>query len=204
MTNLEKRLDAKADLMMGKLDEILSGSNRENRPAPMKDSRRATEESGTHNCAGAHPRSRMNFEPDHRERPRTVPSSSGLTDPTPPETDAPPGARLPTMPQVRSVPDLTTVSLDPTMYASMFEPLNRSFEKFITKLSKSTEIGEISRKTLKKPKSYKDESDGCTDTVIEMMKLLFEEENLSNKQKRSALASNLEGTGPELCNGKND
>ena len=32
MTNLEKRLDAKADLMMRKLDEILSGSNRENRP----------------------------------------------------------------------------------------------------------------------------------------------------------------------------
>ena len=30
MTSLEKRLDAKADLMMRKLDEILSGSIREN------------------------------------------------------------------------------------------------------------------------------------------------------------------------------
>ena len=80
------------------------------------------------------------------------------------------------------------------MYASMFEPLNRSLETFITKLSKSTERGERSRRTLKKPKSYKDESDGCIDTWIEVMKLHFEEENLSKKQECSALTSNLEGT----------
>ena len=98
------------------------------------------------------------------------------------------------MPQVRSVPDLTTISQDTTMYASMFEPLNRSLETFITKLSKSTERGENSRRTLKKPKSYKDESDGCIDTWIEAMKLLFEEENLSKKQECSALTSNLEAT----------
>ena len=76
----------------------------------------------------------------------------------------------------------------------MFEPLNRSLETFITKLSKSTERGERSRRTLKKPKSYKDESDGCIDTWIEVMKLHFEEENLSKKQECSALTSNLEGT----------
>ena len=76
------------------------------------------------------------------------------------------------------------------MYASMFAPLNRSLEIFITKLSKSTERGEKSRKTLKEPKSYKDESDGW----IEVMKLHFEEENLSMKQECSALTSNLEGT----------
>ena len=98
------------------------------------------------------------------------------------------------MPQVRSVPDLTTVSQDTTMHASMFEPLNRSLDTFITKLSKSTERGEKSRRTLKKPKSYKDESDGCIDTWIEVMKVHFEEENLSKKQECSALASNLEGT----------
>ena len=80
------------------------------------------------------------------------------------------------------------------MYASMFEPLNRSLETFITKLSKSTERGERSRRTLKKPKSYKDESDGCIDTWIEVMKLHFEEESLSKKQECSALTSNLEGT----------
>ena len=80
------------------------------------------------------------------------------------------------------------------MYASMFEPLNRSPETFITKLSKSTERGERSRRTLKKPKSYKEDSDGCIDTWIEVMKLHFEEENLSKKQECSALTSNLEGT----------
>ena len=84
---------------------------------------------------------------------------------------------MPTVPQVRSVPDLTTVSQDTTMYASM-----------------STERGERSRRTLKKPKAYKDESDGCIDTWIEVMKLHFEEENLSKKQECSALTSNLEGT----------
>ena len=76
----------------------------------------------------------------------------------------------------------------------MFEPLNRSLETFITKLSKSAERGERSRRTLKKPKSYKDESDGCIDTWIEVMKLHFEEESLSKKQECSALTSNLEGT----------
>ena len=76
----------------------------------------------------------------------------------------------------------------------MFEPLNRSLETFITKLSKSTERGERSRRTLKKPKSYKDDSDGFIDTWIEVMKLHIEEESLSKKQECSALTSNLEGT----------
>ena len=59
---------------------------------------------------------------------------------------------------------------------------------------KSTERGERSRRTPKKPKSYKDDSDGCIDTWIEVMKLHFEVENLSKKQDCSALTSNLEGT----------
>ena len=100
----------------------------------------------------------------------------------------------PIVPQVRSVPDLTMVSQDTTMYASMFEPLNRSLKIFIAKLSKSTERGERSRRTLKKPKSYKGESDSCIDTWIEVMKLHFEAENLSKKQECSSLTSNLEGT----------
>ena len=164
MTNLEKRLDAKADFMMRKIDEILSGSNRENRPTPMRDSRRATDKSGNHDYAGVQPRSRTNFEPDLRERPRAVPSRSGWTDPATPKADATPGAHLPTMPKVRLVPDLTTVSQDTTMYASMFGPLNRSLETFTIKLSKSAERGERSWRTLKKPKLYNDESDVCIDT----------------------------------------
>ena len=46
MTSLEKRLDAKTDLMMRKLDEILKGSNREKRPSPREDSRQATDGDG--------------------------------------------------------------------------------------------------------------------------------------------------------------
>ena len=60
--------------------------------------------------------------------------------------------------------------------------------------NKVFERGERSQRTLKKPKSYKDESHGCIDTWIEVMKLYLEEENLSKKQKCSALTSNLEGT----------
>ena len=194
MTSLEKRLDAKSDLMMRKLDEILNGSNREERSNPRERSRQANDGDGAGNYAGAQQSSRTNYESRNRERPRAATSRPGWTNPVPPEANATPETRLPTMPQVRSMPDLTMVSQDTTMYASMFEPLNRSLETFITKLSKSTERRERSRRTLKKPKTYKDESDGCIDTCIEVMKLHFQEENLSKKQECSALTSNLEGT----------
>ena len=194
MTSLEKRLDAKSDLMMRKLDEILNGSNREERSNQRERSRQANDGDGTGSYAGAQQNSRTNYESSNRERPRAAPSRPGWTNLVPPEADATPETRLPPVPQVRSVPDLTAVKQNTTMYASMFEPLNRSLETFITKLSKSTERGERSRRTLKKPKSYKDESDGCIDTWIEVMKLHFEEESLSKKQECSALTSNLEGT----------
>ena len=192
MTSLEKRLDAKSDLMMRKLDAILNGSSWQERSNPRERSRHANDGDGTGSNARAQQSSKTNYEPRNKERPRAAPSRPGWTNPVPPEADATPETRLPTVPQVSSVPDLTTVSQDTTMYASMFEPLNRSLETFITKLSKSTERGERSRRTLKKPKSYKDESDGCIDTWIEVMKLHFEEENLSKKQECSALTSNLE------------
>ena len=194
MTSLEKRLDAKSDLMMRKLDAILNGSNWQERSNQRERSRHANDGDGTGSNARAQQSSRTNYEPRDKERPRAAPSRPGWTNPVPPEADATPEIRLPTVPQVSSVPDLTTVSQDTTMYASMFEPLNRSLETFITKLSKSTERGERSRRTLKKPKSYKDESDGWIDTWIEVMKLHFEEESLSKKQECSALTSNLEGT----------
>ena len=176
MTSLEKRLDAKSDLMMRKLDTILNGSNWQERSNPRERSRHANDGDGTGSNARAQQGSRTNYEPRNKERPRAAPSRPGWTNPVPPEADATPETRLPTVPQVSSVPDLTTVSQDTTMYTSMFEPLNRSLETFITNLSKPTERGERSRRTLKKPKSYKDESDGCIDTWIEVMKLHFEEE----------------------------
>ena len=194
MTSLEKRLDVKSDLMMRKLDEILNGRNREERSAPGERSRRANDGDGARSYAGAQQRSRTSYESKHRERLRAATSKPGWTNQVPPEADATPETRLPTVPQVRSLPNLTAVSQDTMMYASMFESLNRSLETFITKLSKSTERGERSRSTLKKPKSYKDESDGCIDTWKEVMKLHFEEENLPKKHKCSALTSNLEGT----------
>ena len=194
MTSLEKRLDAKSDLMMRKLDAILNGSSWEERSNPRQRSHHANDGDGTGSYARAQQSSRTNYEPRNRERPRAAPSRPGWTNPVPAEAYATPKTRLSTVPQVSSVPDLITVSQDTTMYASIFEPLNRSLETFITKLSKSTERGERSRRTLKKPKSYKDESDGCIDTWIEVMKLHFEEESLSKKQECSALTSNLEGT----------
>ena len=185
MTGLERRLDAKSDLMMRKLDAILNGSSWQEHSNSRERSRHANVGNGTGNSARAQQGSRTNYEHRNKERPRAAPQRPGWTNPVPPEADATPETKLPTVPQVSSVPDLTIVSQDTTMYASMFEPLNRSLETFITKLS---------RRTLKKPKSYKDESDGCIDTWIEVMKLHFEEENLSKKQECSALTSNLEGT----------
>ena len=149
MTSLEKRLDAKSDLMMRKLDELSNGSNREERSAPRERSRQANDGNGASSYAGAQQSSRTNYESKHRERPRAAPSRPGWTNPFPPEVDATPETRLPTVPQVRSVPGLTTVSQDTTMYASMFEPLNRSRETFITKLSKSTWRREVKMDTQK-------------------------------------------------------
>ena len=85
-------------------------------------------------------------------------------------------------------------SRDATAMATAFEPLNRSLETFLTRLSRTNERSEKSRRVFKKPRCYKDESDGYIDTWIEVMKLHFEEEDLSERQECSALTSNLEGT----------
>ena len=85
-------------------------------------------------------------------------------------------------------------SRDAMAMATAFEPLNRSFETFLTRLSRTNERSEKSRRVFKKPRCYKDESDGCIDTWIEAMKLHFEEEDLSERLECSALTSNLEGT----------
>ena len=77
--------------------------------------------------------------------------------------------------------------------ATTFEPLNRSVQTFLTKLSRTNERCEKSRRVFIKPRCYKDESDGCIDTWIEKMKLHFEEEDLSERLECSALTSNLEG-----------
>ena len=55
-------------------------------------------------------------------------------------------------------------SRDATAMAIAFEPLNRSLETFLTRLSRTNERSEKSRRVFKKSKCYKDESDGCIDT----------------------------------------
>ena len=82
-------------------------------------------------------------------------------------------------------------SRDATSMTTAFEPLNRSLETFITRLSRTNERSEKSRRVFKKPRCYKDESDGCIDTWIAVMKLHFEEEDLSERQECSALTRNL-------------
>ena len=123
MTNLEKRLDVKSDLMMRKLDEILNGSNREEYSAPKERLRQTNDEGGACSITGAQQSSRASYESKRRERLRAAPSRPGWTNPVSPVADTIPETRLPRAPQFRSVPDLTTVSQDTTMYASMFEPL---------------------------------------------------------------------------------
>ena len=85
-------------------------------------------------------------------------------------------------------------SRDATAMDTAFEPLNRSLETFLNRLSRTNERSEKSRRVFKKPRCYKDEPDGCFDTWIEVLKLHFEEEDLSERQESSALTSNLEGT----------
>ena len=87
--------------------------------------------------------------------------------------------------------------------ATAFKPLNRSLETFPTKLSRTNERSEKSRMVFKKARCYKDESDGCIDTWIEVIKLHFEEEDLSERQECSALTSSLEKTALNCVMAKN-
>ena len=74
-----------------------------------------------------------------------------------------------------------------------FETLNKSLETFLTRLSRTNECCEKPRRVFKNSRCYEDECDGCLDTWIEVMKLHFEDEDLSERQECSALTSNLEG-----------
>ena len=78
--------------------------------------------------------------------------------------------------------------------STAFETLNRSLEIFLTRLFRTTERSEKPRRVFGKPRCSKDESGGCIDTWIEVMKVHFEEDDLSDRQECSALTSNLEVT----------
>ena len=71
-----------------------------------------------------------------------------------------------------------------------------ALEAFATRNTDSSERGGgKSRNTFKKPKEFKDDSDGCIDTWVEVMRLHLEQDNLNaERQACTAILSNLEGT----------
>ena len=81
-------------------------------------------------------------------------------------------------------------------WASTWEMMKRTLEAFATRNSDSSERGGgKSRKIFKKPKEFKDDSDGCIDTWVEVMRLHLEQDNLNDeRQACTAILSNLEGT----------
>ena len=85
---------------------------------------------------------------------------------------------------------------DAMTWASTWEMMNRTLEAFATRNTDSSDRRDgKSRKTFKKPKEFKDDSDGCIDTWVEVMRLHLEQDNLNDEtQACTAILSNLEGT----------
>ena len=81
-------------------------------------------------------------------------------------------------------------------WASTWQMMNRTLEAFATRNTDSSDRGSNkSRKTFKKPKEFKDDSDGCIDTWVEVMRLHLEQDNLNDeRQACTAILSKLEGT----------
>ena len=88
------------------------------------------------------------------------------------------------------------VGPDAMTWASTWEMMNRTLEAFATRNTDSSDRrSNKSRKTFKKPKEFKDDSDGCIDTWVEVMRLHLEQDNLNDeRQACTAILSNLEGT----------
>ena len=90
----------------------------------------------------------------------------------------------------------TSVTLNAMTRANSWEMMNTTLEAFATGNTESSDRGGgKSRKTFKKPKEFDDDSDGCIDTWVELMRLHLEQDNLNDdKQACTAILSNLEGT----------
>ena len=88
------------------------------------------------------------------------------------------------------------VGPDAMTWASTWDLMNRTLEAFATRNTDSSDRGSNkSRKTFKKPKEFKDDSDGCIDTWVEVTRLHLEQDNLNDeRQACTAILSNLEGT----------
>ena len=90
----------------------------------------------------------------------------------------------------------TGVPPDAVTWASTWEMMNWTLEAIATRNTDSSDRGSgKSRKTFKKPKEIKDDSDGCIDTYVEAMRLHLAQDNLNDeRQACTAILSNLEGT----------
>ena len=90
----------------------------------------------------------------------------------------------------------TGVQPDTMTWANTWERMHRTLEAFATKNIDSSDRGSVtSRKTFKKPKKFKDNSDGCIDTWVEVMRLHLEQDNLNDeRQACTARFTNLEST----------
>ena len=85
---------------------------------------------------------------------------------------------------------------DAMTWANTWGMMNRTLEAFATRNTNSSDRRDgKSRKTFKKPKEFKDDSDGCIDTWVEVMRLHLEQDNLNDeRQACTAILTNLEGT----------
>ena len=90
----------------------------------------------------------------------------------------------------------TSTTPDAITMASTWEMMNRTLEVFATRNKDSSDRGGgKTRKTFKKPKELNDDSDGCIDTWIEVMRLHLEQDNLKDeRQACTAIFRHLEGT----------
>ena len=87
---------------------------------------------------------------------------------------------------------------DAMTWASFWEMMNRTLEAFATRNKDSSNRGSgKSRKAFKKPKEFKDYSDGCIDTWVETKRLrlhLKQDKVNDERQACTAILGNLEGT----------
>ena len=88
------------------------------------------------------------------------------------------------------------VAPDAMTWASTWELMNRTLEAIPISNTDSSDRGSgKSRMTFKKPKEFKDDSVGCIDTLVEVMRLHLKQDNLNDeRQACTAILSNLEGT----------
>ena len=85
---------------------------------------------------------------------------------------------------------------DAMTWASTWEMMNRTLEAFATRNTDSSDSGGgKTRKIFRKPKEFKNDSDGCIDTWVEVMRLHLEQDKLNDeRQACTVILSNFEGT----------